>query len=58
MKSVKFVFPDVKITQTRSYHKLCVVGKRNPGRRHIGRTPSTTDSKRGAARIYYSTFHP
>ena len=43
--------------QTRSYQKLCVVGERNPGSQNIGRTPSTTDSKRGAARIYCSTFH-
>jgi hypothetical protein len=52
-----FMFTDAIRTQTRPNQKLRVVGERNSGRRHIGQTPSTTDSKRGAARIYCSTFH-
>jgi hypothetical protein len=39
-----FMFTDAIRTQTRPNQKLRVVGERNSGRRHIGQTPSTTDS--------------
>jgi hypothetical protein len=38
------MFTDAILTQTHPNQKLRVAGKRSPGRRHIGRTPSTTDT--------------
>ena len=44
VKKYNFYVSDATRTQTRPSKKLRVVGEWNPGWRHIGWTPSTTDS--------------